>query len=110
MDLESKKLILFDLLTHKQEELVSSQGGMAFPCWSHDGKYVYVEADITPENGGIFRVRISDHKIERVVSYKELGRYGGVSGGWHGPTPDDSLLIMRDHSTTEVYALEWEAP
>jgi serine/threonine protein kinase/Tol biopolymer transport system component len=110
LDFDSKKLILFDLLTHKQEELVSSKGGMGFPCWSHDGKYVYVEADITPENGGIFRVRISDHKLERAVSDKELGRFGGVSGTWHGLTPDDALLIMRDHSTTEVYALEWEAP
>jgi hypothetical protein len=55
-------------------------------------------------------VRVSDHKIERVVTDNELGRFLGVSGDWYGLAPDDSLLIMRDHSATEVYAMEWEAP
>jgi serine/threonine protein kinase/Tol biopolymer transport system component len=111
LDFESKKLMLFDFVTGQREELVSSQGGLGFPNWSHDGKYVYVGGSLTKDNSGIFRVRISDHKIERVVTFKELGPIGGVSGGWwNGLAPDDSLLVMRDRSTDELYALEWEAP
>jgi Tol biopolymer transport system component len=111
LDFDSKKLMLFDLETHHRKELVSSQGGLGFPNWSHDGKYVYVGGTLTTDNSGIFRVGISDHKIQRVVSFKDLGRIGGVSGGWwNGLAPDDSLLVMRDRSTDELYALEWEAP
>jgi Tol biopolymer transport system component len=110
MDFESKKLILFDLVTHKREELVSSTGGLWFPNWSHDGKHVYFRGALTPGNSGMFCVRVSDHKIERAVTDKELGHIWGVSGDWFGLAPDDSLLIMRDHDTTEVYALDWEAP
>jgi hypothetical protein len=44
------------------------------------------------------------------VTDKELGHIRGVSGTWLGLAPDDSLLVMRDHGTTEVYAMEWEAP
>ena len=110
LDFDSKKLILFDLPTRKQEVLVSSEGGLGFPSWSHDGKYVYVTGTLTSGNGGIFRVRVSDHKIDWAVTDKELGHIRGVSGDWFGLAPDDSLLVMRDHSTTEVYALEWEAP
>jgi hypothetical protein len=55
-------------------------------------------------------VRVSDHKIEPAVTDKELGHIRGVSGTWLGLAPDDSLLVMRDHGATEVYAMEWEAP
>lgn len=31
-------------------------------------------------------------------------------GKWVGPGPDDSPLLVRDLSTAEIYALDWEAP
>jgi Tol biopolymer transport system component len=111
LDFDTKELILFDLVTHQREELVSTEAGyVAYPSWSQDGKYVYFGGFLTTDNRGIFRVRVSEHKCERVVRDNELGRFWGVSGDWLGLAPDDSLLVMRDHSTTEVYAMEWEAP
>jgi hypothetical protein len=29
---------------------------------------------------------------------------------WMGLAPDDSPLVMRDRSTRELYALDWETP
>jgi hypothetical protein len=29
---------------------------------------------------------------------------------WNGLTPDDSPLALRDESTEEIYALEWQLP
>jgi Tol biopolymer transport system component/DNA-binding winged helix-turn-helix (wHTH) protein len=112
LDLDSRKLILFDLKTHQKVELATFVGGFGYPNWSHDGTWIQVVGVLAAgEKAGIYRVRLSDHKIERIVSGGELGPISGVVGGdWHGLAPDDSLLVMRDHSTTEVYALEWEAP
>jgi serine/threonine protein kinase/Tol biopolymer transport system component len=109
-DIDDRKLILFDLKTHQQVELAKFVGGVGYPNWSRDGRWIQVWGDRAGGEGTIYRVWLSDHKVERVVSGKDLGPITGVSGGWNGLAPDDSLLVMRDHSTTEVYALEWELP
>ena len=62
------------------------------------------------EDAAFFRVRISDHKLERLFSLKALRRYWGPFGPWTGLTPDDTPLLVRDISSQEIYALEWQAP
>jgi dipeptidyl aminopeptidase/acylaminoacyl peptidase len=110
LDFDSRKLILFDLTTHQRVELGTFVGGVGFPSWSRDGTWIQVGGNLTGREPGIYRVRLSDHKIELVARVKDLGPTAGVTGNWNGLAPDDSLLVMRDHSTTEVYALEWELP
>jgi len=107
---EDRKLVLFDFTSHRQVELATTRGGFSFPNWSHDGKWVYLWADFTEGRKGIYRVRLTDHKVELVVSDEEAGRFWGTSGPWVGLAPDDSPLVMRDISLTEIYALDWEAP
>jgi hypothetical protein len=34
----------------------------------------------------------------------------GVFGSWTGLDPDNSPLVLRDTSTQEIYALDWDAP
>jgi Tol biopolymer transport system component len=104
-DRDGRKLILFDLTTHQQVELATFVGGLGFQNWSRDGTWIQVGGNPTGKDWEIYRIRLSDHKIERVVSGKDLGPTAG-----YGLAPDDSLLVTRDHSTTEVYALEWELP
>jgi len=53
-------------------------------------------------------VRISDHKLERLVSLKNLRLAG--SFGWTGLAQDDSPLVLLYLGTQEIYALYWEAP
>jgi Tol biopolymer transport system component/DNA-binding winged helix-turn-helix (wHTH) protein len=112
LDFDSRKLILLDLKTHQKVALATFVGGVGYPNWSHDGTWIQVVGrTLVGEEIGIYRIRLSDHKMERVLNAGELGHISGVAGGeWHGLAPDDSLLVMRDHSTTEVYALEWGAP
>ena len=53
----------------------------------------------------------TDHKLERVASLKEVKR--PTSAGlpsWTGLAPDDSPLALRDISTFEIYALDWQLP
>ena len=105
-----RKLVLFDFKTHRQIELAKSKGGIGFQNWSRDGTSIYFWNVPTEGQAGIYRVRLSDRKLDRIVSDKELGRIFGASGDWVGLAPDDSPLVMRDVTLTEIYALDWEAP
>jgi Tol biopolymer transport system component len=95
------RLMLFSFATQRWEEVV--KGFNSYPGWSHDGRFVYFmnESDV-------LRVRIADHKVEKVVSLRDVrlkyGR-GGLS-----LSPDDSPLLLHETSVQELYALDWVAP
>jgi len=44
------------------------------------------------------------------VSLSGLQRFWGTFSSWTGLAPDDSLLLVRDTSTQEIYALDWKVP
>jgi Tol biopolymer transport system component/DNA-binding winged helix-turn-helix (wHTH) protein len=104
---DSQKLMLFDRDTQQWQELVSLPIG--YPSWSHDSQYLYFDTTFT-EDASFFRVRISDHKLERLVSLHGMRRYWGDLGEWTGLAPDDSPLLIRDVSSQEIYAVDWQAP
>jgi WD40 repeat protein len=95
--------ILFDFTTQKWTELTKVLIG--YPSWSRDSKYIYFDGGDDP---AFYRVRIADHKLERLVSLKNLRRAG--YGYWTGLGPDDSPLLLRDVGTEEIYALDWQVP
>jgi Tol biopolymer transport system component len=98
---DSRKLLLFDFTTQKWvEELANTFVG--YPSWSRNGKYIYFESL------ALSRVRISDRKLERIVSLKDL-KLTGNAGSWSGLAPDDSPLVVRNVGTREIYALDWDA-
>lgn len=102
---DSSKLMLFDRTTQRWQELASMPIG--YPTWSHDGQYIYFDTTFV-EDANFFRVRISDRKLERLVSLKGLRQYWGDFGSWTGLAPDDSLLLARDIGSQEIYAIDWQ--
>jgi hypothetical protein len=72
---------------------------------SRDAEYVYVESPFR-DDPAFFRVRISDHKLERLVSWKDFRR----ANLWASLAPDDSPLVVRDAGTHEIYARDCETP
>jgi Tol biopolymer transport system component/DNA-binding winged helix-turn-helix (wHTH) protein len=105
--IDSQKLVIFDRGTQQWTDLVSLPIG--YPSWSHDGQYLYFDTTLT-EDPAIYRLRISDRKLERLVSLKGPQRFWGYFGPWTGLAPDDSPLIARDTSSQEIYALDWQLP
>jgi Tol biopolymer transport system component len=101
------KLTLFDFKTQRWQELTAG-GPIGYPNWSRDGKYVYYDAG-TGDQAGFYRVRVSDHKVERVAEFKAVRRAGSL-GAWGGLAPDDSPLLLRDTGTQEIYALDVDLP
>jgi hypothetical protein len=95
--------MLYDFSTRQWGELTSMRGG--YPSWSRDGKYVYLSDD-----SAIFRVRVSDRKVEPWVSLKDLRLASGRSGIWMGLAPDDSPMVLRDIGIQDIYALELQSP
>jgi Tol biopolymer transport system component/DNA-binding winged helix-turn-helix (wHTH) protein len=102
---DSAVLMLFDRTSQQWTELVRMSIG--YPSWSHDGQYLYFDSSFT-EDPAFFRVRISDHRLERRVSLKDIHRLFGPNAEWSGLGPDDSLLVTRNISSPEIYALDWQ--
>lgn len=102
---DSQALMLFNRTNQQWTELVRMNIG--YPSWSHDGQYLYFDAELT-EDPAFFRVRISDHRLERLVSLKDVHRLWGPNAEWSGLGPGDSLLVTRNISSPEIYALDWE--
>jgi eukaryotic-like serine/threonine-protein kinase len=107
--LDSLKFMLYDFSTQKWSELVTVNGFLGYPNWSHDGRYLYFGGVLDNEEG-YFRVQISDRKLERILTLKGFQAAAGAFGNWTGLTPDESPLFVRDSSIQEIYALDWEAP
>jgi hypothetical protein len=111
MPTRQDRLVIYDFTTKRWTDLALVPAG--YPNWSHDGKYVYFISNFVSSNREIafFRVRISDRLLERVAAVTNVGRPTiGVLGPWSGLGPDDSPLLLRDISSQDVYALDWEAP
>jgi eukaryotic-like serine/threonine-protein kinase len=99
-------LMLFDLQTQKWATVASRHIG--WPMWSHDSEYIYFD-DGTPGDWAVYRVRISDRKVERVVSLQGMQSPSGF-GNYVGLARDDSVLVLTKMVGREIYALDWEAP
>jgi eukaryotic-like serine/threonine-protein kinase len=100
---DSLRLMLFDFGAGKWTELYA--GRLGYPSWSRDGRYVYFDT-----GADVRRVRIADAHVEVVASLAGVGRVFSLVGQWLGLAPDDSLLVLRDVGTHEIYALDWDAP
>jgi eukaryotic-like serine/threonine-protein kinase len=103
------KLAIYD--TTSQAVKILEQAA-DFPRWSADGKFVsfrtpYFRPPI--QNSGTFRWIVATNKIERLVADPDF-RLNGVSGAWSGLTPDGSVLLFRDLTTTDLYVLELQLP
>ena len=80
---------------------------MAWLEWSRDGQYL--QANEFSGTGAVIRIRLSDHKTQRVVDLKSLATVG-YHGPWFGVAPDDSPIMLRNAGTQDVYAPDWEEP
>jgi Tol biopolymer transport system component len=102
------RLMLFDLKTQNWTELAKI--GVGYPEWSREGDYIYFTGiPLGGQPSGLFRVRISDRKLEQVFNLKEARQAPGW-GEWVGLALDDAPLLVRDTGTQDIYALDWEAP
>lgn len=107
---DSKKVVVLDLEQKQWSDLASlTEGSAGYPNWSRKGTYVYF-LHFGVSDPRIVRVRVSDHKVERVSSLKTVRQPTTTFGAWVGLAPDDTPLVTRDLSSQQIYAMEWQTP
>ncbi|MGE5325975.1 MAG: protein kinase domain-containing protein [Deltaproteobacteria bacterium] len=105
---DSVGITLFDTKAKKWSKLTDLMVGTY--NWSKDGKYIYFDS-LAGKEPLIYRLRLADRMLEKVVSLEDLPRRSwGSLGSWTGLTLDDSPLALRDNSTQEIYSADWQAP
>ena len=102
--IDGLSLVLFDFQTQKWSQLAKAIAG--FPNWSRDGQYVYFLRGL--DHPAVLRVRIADREMEQILDLTSLPTVGNV-GPWLGLDPDDSLLLLKDTGTQDIYSLDWES-
>ena len=101
------KLRLFNFKTRQWSDLLITQVGTFL--WSPDSGFIYFDNGFNTDPW-IFRVCISDGKVEKLVDLKEFCRVVTPWRSWLGLIPHGDPLLMRDAGTQEIYALELENP
>ena len=102
MTADSSKLMLFDFQSQRWTEI--GTGTLSWLNWSRDGQFIYLK-DATGK-GSVERIRVSDHRVDRVVDLKDFV-LAGLGGGAVSVSPNDFPLLLRDRGTQDVYALDW---
>ena len=61
-------------------------------------------------DSAVFRMRLVDHRIERVTALKNFRRAIWGNLPWFGLSPKDEPLVLRNVGSQEVYTLDFEEP
>ena len=99
---EAPFLRIFDVGTQRWSVLPTTSI-VAFPCFSSDSQTIYFQRYGLDQ--GIFRIRISGGKEERVLDMKDIHLTTFMSLSLD---PTDAPLVLRDAGTHDVYALTLE--
>jgi dipeptidyl aminopeptidase/acylaminoacyl peptidase len=79
---------------------------LTYPNWVADGRSVIgIGADRT-----IARFSFGTRRLETLADLSGLRMAPTAGVYWMALAPDDSSLVLRDRSTSDIYALDWEAP
>jgi serine/threonine protein kinase/Tol biopolymer transport system component len=101
------KLLAFDF--SKRTWSLLAEGAIAYPQWSHLGEHVYFLSS-PPGGNVVYRVRLSDRRLEEVLDLKNFRQAPMTMGGWMGIDPDDAPLLVRDAGTQDIHALTLDLP
>jgi len=103
------RLRIYDMAAHDTRTLAEVGD---YPRWSADGQYVYFSTPYFRHHGktaGVYRWKISTNTTEAVIAYPDF-LLGGIWGVGYGLTPEGAILLLRDLSTRDLYALDMELP
>jgi Tol biopolymer transport system component len=102
---DTLSLKIFNLVTHRKSILQIGKS-TSFPVWSRDSRFIYVE--IYERKPAVFRIPSKGGEPELVIDLKDVRQIIGDGGRWLELDPTDAPLLLRDGSTTDIYALKLE--
>jgi hypothetical protein len=102
--------MIYDMLSHKSRLLTDELGD--YPQWSPDGKFVYFNSPYWNSRGikgGVYRWNASTNATELMAAYPDF-ILTGLYGVAYSITPAGQILLLRDVSTRDLYALDVDLP
>jgi dipeptidyl aminopeptidase/acylaminoacyl peptidase len=100
---------LFDFRTRRW--IMLAQGGaITLPHWSGDGRYIYYQDMSNSAEEPIFRVRIADRKVERMMDSRMIPQSNVTGYQIAGLAPGDEPIATVSRSNSDLYALDVELP
>ena len=111
---DNRVLTLYDIQSREWKTLLRRQLPFGFITWSHDATAIYFDTVLT-DQPRIWRLRVRDGKLDPIVNLNSYRLYPKINllsglGSWGGLAPGDVPLLVRDISTSEIYALEVDFP
>jgi len=109
VDYNSRNLVLYSIAGHSTRVLAELAD---YPRWSRDGKFVYFNHMYFSKKrstGGICRWNPSTDAIESLLKFPEF-LLTGAYGVTFSLTPDNSILLLKDVSNRDLYALDLDLP
>ncbi len=104
----ARKLLLWDSTTKAWTGITDLSGGCAM--WSRDGRYLYFQTYDVPDPA-VYRVQLANKVKEKLAAIRLQRAVAGIEFlTWNGLSLDDEPLVLRDQSTQEIYALDWDLP
>jgi hypothetical protein len=80
---------------------------IGYPNWSPDGQSF---TGLNLATRRIERWSRATGRLEPVADASDIPLLTWVVVPWMGLAPDGSPMVVRDRSTRDLYALDWEAP
>jgi len=100
---DMQHLLLYEFQSKRWRPFADSSQLIAYPGWSRDGTYVLFD-----DGAARVRVRVGDGRRETVFDYSRLQRLARRFGAWAADGPGDAVLVLRDTSLSEIFALDLE--
>jgi Tol biopolymer transport system component/DNA-binding winged helix-turn-helix (wHTH) protein len=110
-NLAGTQLLLLNLDTRQWTPLASGDG-LGPPFWSRDGRYIYCQDALAPEQP-VFRVAVSGAKKEKkelAISSKQVPQSNSIGYALAGLGPDDTPIATVIYANSDIYALEVDLP
>ena len=109
VDYNSRNLVLYSIAGHTTRVLAELAD---YPRWSRDGKFAYFNHlyfSKKRSTGGICRWNPSTNAIESLLKFPDF-LLTGAYGVTFSLTPDNSILLLKDVSNRDLYALDLDLP
>jgi len=111
---DNRVLTLYDIQSGKWKTLLRRPLPFSFIAWSHDATAIYFDTLLT-DQPTIYRLRVRDAKLDPIVNLNSYRLYPKINllsglGSWGGLAPRDAPLLVRDISTSEIYAFDVDFP
>ena len=106
---DQEKVMLFDFQTHAWKEIAGGGKSFFYLESAQDGKYLYFQ-DPLGAGQPLYRVRIGDWKLERVMGFESLLQNGVLRCRFMGLTPEGSPMVLAVRGGGDIYELDLALP